>query len=286
MKKTDLHIHTIYSDGSKTPEDILDLAHENNLSTIAITDHDNISGSKKIIELPHKGITIYSGVEMTAKYPHGKMHILGYNVDLDNRCLNCKLNEISEASKYNLIIIREMLKKQHGIELPEEIVENLLNLKGNIIYPKISYILYKLGYASCIRSAYLSYIKPLLSSDLILKKELTKEEIIELINNAGGVASLAHPGSLNLSREDLEVEISYLKRRGLGAIECFHSKNRHHDTKFYTSLAKKLDLLETGGSDFHGVEIKPEIMIGSGIKHNINLESNTLSFTKNIKSRY
>ena len=100
----DLHSHSTHSDGTKTPSDLLNLAKEKNITVFAITDHDGIEGSKELIELPHEGITIYSGVELNAKVDKGQMHILGYNIDLSNKRLNDKLKELKENSKFNIML--------------------------------------------------------------------------------------------------------------------------------------------------------------------------------------
>ena len=92
----DLHSHSTHSDGTLTPSELLILAKEKGIEYFAITDHDDIEGSKKLIESKHDGITVYSGVELNAKVDKGQMHILGYNIDLYNEELNKRLKELKE----------------------------------------------------------------------------------------------------------------------------------------------------------------------------------------------
>ena len=108
--KMDMHTHSIYSDGSNTPKELIELAIANNITTLALTDHDNIEGSKEIIKLNNGRINIYSGVELSIMAPKGRFHLLGYNIDLENKELNEKLREIKEASIYNLLLYIEVLK--------------------------------------------------------------------------------------------------------------------------------------------------------------------------------
>ena len=103
VKIMDLHTHSIYSDGNLTPEEIVREASKRKIGVLAITDHDNIEGSKELVKLPHKDILVYSGVELTAKANKGRMHILGYNLDLDNEELNRVLDEQKRTAIYNLL---------------------------------------------------------------------------------------------------------------------------------------------------------------------------------------
>ena len=111
-RKDDLHTHSIHSDGSNTPKQIVDIAIANNVANLALTDHDNIEGSKEIIIYNSPTINIYSGVELTIKYKQGRMHLLGYNFDVYDQNLNNILREIKEISIYNILLYLELLKKQ------------------------------------------------------------------------------------------------------------------------------------------------------------------------------
>lgn len=286
MRKVDLHTHSIYSDGSKSPSELLRLAKNNNIATYAITDHDNIEGSKELIKQEHSDITLYSGVELTAKVSKGRMHILGYNIDLDNPELNRVLKEMKEASIYNLMLYIEVLKLDFGIVLPKDKIESLLSAKGNIGRPHLALLLIDMGICKTVDEAFDNYLTYAYKKVSKIKKGLTKEECIDLINGAGGIPVLAHPVSLKLSKEGLNEEVKYLKSRGLQGIEIYHIHNKPEDRIYYQELADKYDLLVSGGTDYHGEEVKPNVKIGSGIDGNVNIPVHTLSLTRNIKSRY
>jgi predicted metal-dependent phosphoesterase TrpH len=119
-----------------------------------------------------------------------------------------------------------------------------------------------------------------------IKKGLTKEEAVSLIVEAGGIATLAHPGSLKMDNEELKKELLYLKQLGLKCIEVYHSNNPQEMRNYYLQLAQEYDLLISGGTDYHGHEIKPDIEIGYGRNNNVLIVENQLSLVKNIKSRY
>ena len=106
-RKDDLHIHSIHSDGSNTPKQIIEIAMSKKVANLALTDHDNIEGSKEIIRYNGNGINIYSGVELTIKYKQGRMHLLGYNFDVEDETLNKTLQEIKENSIYNVLLYLE-----------------------------------------------------------------------------------------------------------------------------------------------------------------------------------
>lgn len=286
MGNVDLHMHSVYSDGSKTPYELIQLGKKIGLKTMALTDHDDILGSKEFVQYIDEGIYLYSGVELTAKVDKGRMHILGYNIDLSNVELNDTLRKIKEASIYNFLLYVEVLRKHYGLVIPQEEVDKILSSKGNIGRPHLALLLIQLGYCKEVEEAFARFLVPAYESVRKVKKGLSKEECISLIKNAGGVVSLAHPVSLKMDREELEREIAYLKSVGLDAIEVIHIHNKEEDRKFFHSLATKYQLLESGGTDFHGIEVKPDVLLGSGKNGNVDIQENTLSLTKTIKSRY
>ena len=286
VKKVDMHMHSIHSDGTHEPLELLEIAKKKNVAIMALTDHDNIEGSKELVKYNDKDISIYSGVELTAKVPKGRMHILGYNIDLDNPDLNQTLKEMKEASIYNLLLYIEIIKKDFGIILPQAEIDNLINSKSNIGRPQLARILLKYGYCKSINEAFDAYLSHAYEKVRKIKKGLTKEEAIDLINASGGVASLAHPSSLCMDNEELFAEIKYLKSIGLSSIEVIHINNNPLQRKYYHELAKYFDLLESGGTDFHGLEVKPDVEMVTGRNFNVDINENTLSLTKKIKNRY
>ena len=280
----DLHSHSIHSDGTKTPSELLNLAKKKHITAFALTDHDNIEGTKELVSLPHEGITVYSGVELNAKVDKGQMHILGYNIDLTNEKLNNRLKELKENSKHNIMLYVKQLKDDYNIELPQQEIEQILNRQGNIGRPLLALLLIKHGYVESVSEAFDKYLK----DDKVRehKKWITKEECISLINEAGGIAVLAHPFTLKLTKEELKEEIKELIALGLKGIEIIHSKGIEEDRNYYKELAKEFNLITTGGTDYHGPEVKPSIELGTGINNNVNLSPEDISLLDIVQSRY
>ena len=282
----DLHTHSIYSDGINTPSELLQMAYDKHLKYLALTDHDFIEGSKELVKLPHNNITIYSGVEMNAKVNKGQMHILGYNIDLDNQELNDTLLELRNISHQTIHRYLDILEKEFNITFSKEDLTNLFASKGNIGRPEVGKLLIKDGYVKDMDEAFDKYLNYVYECVRATKKTLTKEEIINLINNAGGIPVLAHPWSLRLTDEELHDEVSYLVSIGLKGLETIHSDDSEEQRRFYKKLAHEFNLIETGGTDYHGPSVKPDIELGSGINNNVDINEDDITLTKLIKSRY
>ena len=269
----DLHVHTLYSDGDKTPKEIIKMAKELGITTIAITDHDMIAGLKTLTEEDLEGIEFVYGVEMTAKVPRARMHILGYGIDIENEFLNEKLN--NRVDVRNFLLYEEYLRSIFGIEFSKEEIDAIISKPGNIGRPELGKLLIKYGYADDQDEAFTKYLNPVMEECRHLKVGYSKEECIEMILEAGGMPVLAHPVSLRLSEEELRKELIYLKEIGLMGIETRHIHHTPEDTAMLERLADELDLLKTGGTDYHG-ENKPKVKLGTGINNNVNVTSSTL----------
>jgi len=284
--RVDLHMHSTYSDGSKSPKELIDLASSKGISMMALTDHDEIAGSKELMKYTDSGIYLCSGVELTAQVQKGRMHILGYNIDLENEKLNNRIKQLKSDAIYNIMLYVEVLKHDFGIKLPEEELLSIINKEGNVGRPQIAALLIKHGYCTEVEEAFQKYLIAAYEKVRKLKRGLSKEECVDLILSADGIVSLAHPSSLKLTDQELDSEIAYLKSLGMQSIEVIHINNSENQRAYYLELAKKYNLLISGGTDYHGPEVKPDVEIGTGRNGNVDIKENTLSLTKNIKSRY
>lgn len=282
----DLHIHSIHSDGSNTPSEIVNIALSNNIANISLTDHDNIEGTKEIITYNSPDINIYSGVELTIKYKQGRMHLLGYNFDVYNEELNKVLREIKEYSIYNVLLYIEMLKKDYNITFPQIEIDNLISSKGNIGRPQIALLLMKYKYCQNVDECFDRYLTPVYNKTRSIKRGITLEEGTSLIHNAGGTTSLAHPNSLKHTNEEFIELMPYFISSGIDSLETTHPNLTEQERIFYHHLALKHNLMESGGTDYHGLAIKPDISLGTGRKDNVYIPENTLTLVKKIKNRY
>ena len=285
MSRADLHIHTTNSDGTKATQEIINMCQELDIRTMAITDHDNIEGSKELIRTHPSEIEVYSGVELTIKSKTGRMHMLGYNIDLDNPTLNHYLLENRKVSIYNLLLYIEIIKKDFGIVITNEEIEAIIFKPGNIGRPDLANLLIRKGICTSVDDAFDRYLNYAYKKASSVKKGITYEEGIDLIKGAGGVPVLAHPNSLLLSDRALDKKVKEMSRYGLEGIETIHINESEPERKYYHELAMRYNLLETGGTDYHG-DNKPNVLLGSGINNNVHIKPKQLSLTRKIESRY
>lgn len=247
QSKADLHIHTTFSDGTFTPEEIVRESARMNLNAIAITDHDTVDG---LDEAEDAGkfycIKIVRGIELTAYHDNLELHILGYLIDKQrDELFRQKLGEFIKYREHRMSKMIDKLK-QFDFEISFEEVKQ--KASGAILLrPHLVEVMLEKKYVNYAGEAYDRFIG-LNAPAYVPKYRLSPEEAIKLIKSAGGVSGLAHPGLLN--KDDL---IKDLKEMGLEALEVFHTFHDNSAVKKYSSLAEKLDLVPTGGSDFHGV---------------------------------
>lgn len=271
-KLIDLHTHTTNSDGDLSSYELIKLASKNNIGTLAITDHDSIDGIKPLdkaeIEKTY-GIKLINGIEVAAKVPVGLMHILGYDFDLDNESLNKKLIELKENSIVSTLRIIEQIKKDYNIVFSEEDINELINLPHHIGRPDIAKLCIKYGYAESVSDAFKKYLIDAYNKNRKKSNKMSYEESIDLILRSEGIPVLAHPKSLELSDSELIVLIEKLKACGLQGIEVYHSSHTKEEREFYMDIANRYGLLVSGGSDYHGKSVKPEIELGRGTNNNV-----------------
>lgn len=278
-KLIDMHTHTNYSDGEYSPKELIEKAKVAGINTLAITDHDTLEGLKNIPK-NIKGIKVIPGIELTAKVPKGRMHILGYNIDINNKELNDQMSFLKTKSINSVISLIEQLKKDYKIYFTYEEIKELVNYNHNLGRPDLARLLIRKGYVKTVQDAFDKYLIKAYDKTRKVNKNLTYKECIQLITNSGGIPVLAHPHSLELDNEKLEKLIRKMIKLGLRGIEVYHSKNTKAEEKFYLELADKYNLLISGGTDYHGPNTKPDIFLGIG-KNNIHIEN--LSILDEIK---
>lgn len=244
-RTADLHLHTLFSDGTETPERVVELAKAAGVSCIAITDHDTLAGLPSAEPVAQRlGIELIPGVEMSASAGGVEVHLLGYWVDGAHAPFRAHL-ERQHARRIGRI--HEMVAQlgRAGVRIDAAEVLALAG-EGTVGRPHVARILVKRGYVATMPEAFDKYIgdgKP----GFVPGSPIEPRGIIQLIRNAGGVPVLAHPMYL---RNDALVE--QFARDGLAGIEAQHSSHPPELVLRYERLAEKLKLLVTGGSDFHG----------------------------------
>ena len=283
-KLIDMHIHTTYSDGEKTPEEIINMAIEKNIKTIAITDHDTLEGIKRVRNLNiTKNIEIINGIEISILTNKGRFHILGYDIDLDNKELNDKMTILKDNSTNGAISILAKIKEDYGIRFTHEEIKNLLLAEHNVGRPDIAKLLMKHKYAESVKDAFTKYLDPAFAKTRLTGKGIKYDEGIELIKNSNGLPILAHPNQLEMEEDEFIPLLEDMIRIGLRGIEVYHSTMSFEQMEYYKKIAKEYNLLMSGGSDYHGPINKPDIELGTG--RNNNLKIKELSLLDEIHQR-
>jgi 3',5'-nucleoside bisphosphate phosphatase len=231
------------------------------LTAMALTDHDTVDGLPEAVAAGEKlGVEIIPGVEISAQFPGGTMHILGLFVDYHNGLLDERLAVLKQA---RIDRNPQIIAKLNGLGIPITMarVEEISG-GGQVGRPHIARALIELGAIQNLQEAfdkYLGWRKPAYVS----KFRFPPAQALAMIREAKGIPVLAHPFTLNLgSAYALKNLIIELKGQGLAGLEVFYSEHTQEQEALYLKLARELDLLVTGGSDYHGLN-KPEISLGS-----------------------
>ena len=260
----DLHVHSTASDGTYTPEEVAKLAKTIGLSAIALTDHDTIDGLDAFQKTGNTlGIETITGIEFAAlweKHHRPEIHIVGLGFDPDHPALLERMKDIQNSRD---VRNQKMCEKLSSIGLHITLDEVAANAGGEIITrAHFANVLLKKGYIAKKEDAFSRYISTGLPG-YVEREFLSPELCIRTIKEAGGAAVLAHPTLYGLNMAQLEELCEELIPYGLDGIECQYSTYSSAETKTITALAEKMNLLPSGGSDFHGKN-KPNIHLGSG----------------------
>lgn len=251
----DLHLHTLFSDGTYSPEELVRKAKGQNLAALALTDHDTVEGCEPTaLACDKAGIEFIPGTELTAEQDGHEIHILGYAFNIQNRKL---LTEIQKFQMVRQNRVREMVARLNQMDVPlqAEEVFALANCRAPG-RPHVARALVEAGLVSNLDEAFERFLKKNRPA-WVPKFKMSAADAIALLHQAGGVAVMAHPG---LNRTD-EV-IPAMAEAGLDGLECFHTKHSTAMSEHYLELAERFHLLVTGGSDCHGLS-KGKPLIGT-----------------------
>jgi 3',5'-nucleoside bisphosphate phosphatase len=254
--KTDLHLHTNYSDGAFSPEKLVDTAVDVGLEVIALTDHDNILSydvAKKHVAETNKNIEIIQGIEVNTLYKEYEVHILGYFMNVGNSDFQNLLKTQQQARLTQTKEIISLLKKKAGITIDLEDIKSQVAEGGSIGRPHLAKAIVNAGGTTNTIEAYSKYINDS-SPVYVQRKTVSPHEAVEVIYEAGGIPVIAHPHDIDIA----EKLIKTLMTCGLRGIEAYHRKHSPAMVEYYSTMAEKFGLIVTGGSDFHA----PNIMNG------------------------
>ena len=258
----DLHAHTTASDGSLTPMELVTQARKLGLAALAVTDHDTLGGLDEAGAAARAiGLDLVPGVELSVEDDAGRFHLLGYGFDPENAALADTLITLrrSRAARN-----AQMAQKMAALGLPVT-MDDVRAEAGEdaqvIARPHFARALIKKGVVASVPEAFDKYLST--GKPLYLPKEvLTPHDAIVLIHGAGGVAVMAHPGLVPLDEAALADRVANLAQDdALDGIEAYYSQHSPAETERFLTLATRLGMLVTGGSDFHGLA-KPHVPLG------------------------
>jgi hypothetical protein len=285
----DLHIHTNCSDGSLTPFEIIDEAKKNGLNTISITDHDTVeSYTEKLVNYANKcGIELIRGIEISTKTKRCGIHVLGYNIDINNKEFNNKLSKLRNARHDYLYKVSSKIEELGYIINTKELdkIDSVTkaHIALDIINNKNNKEKLQLDFGHIPSKG--EFIETIMNEGCpayVKKETITPKEAANLIRSAGGKVVLAHPVAYfyedNLTVKDIQSLIDDMNPDGIEAYYIYIDRNgnKHNDINTWLELAKKNNKFVTIGSDFHTKDnIHPVIgLIGEDIKLNDNISNN------------
>lgn len=278
METIDLHVHSCYSDGSFTPEELVTLALTTGLSAFALTDHDSIDGIDEAMQAAKKeALEIIPGIEFSTRWEKRDIHILGYYIDYHAKGFQDKLQEFLDARDTRNLRMCERIREYTGFPITMEALTEMFP-DAVITRAHMAAWMVEKGYVPSRPAAFEQYIGEQ-APCFVSKTEVTPTDAIELILAYGGIPVLAHPLLYKLPEEKLQLLLCKLTEAGLMGIEAVYVLNKGEDETYVRSLARQYHLLVTGGSDFHGKN-KPDIALGTGLSHNLSIPYELLASLK------
>jgi predicted metal-dependent phosphoesterase TrpH len=244
----DLHLHTTASDGRLSPAQLVARATSAGLTTISVTDHDTVAALAEVTEVAAvAGIRVVSGIEITAVDEGRDVHMLGYFFDPDSAPLGSVLEHQRALRVARVREIGERLATLGMVIDVESVLLAAAARPGSSVgRPQVARELVRAGYVKSVQEAFDKWLATGRPA-FISRTGPSPAVIVDAIHEAGGVASMAHPGVTR--RDEL---IGPLAEHGLDAIEVYHSDHSPEDQQHYQRIARRRNLLVSGGSDFHG----------------------------------
>jgi len=258
----DLHTHSTASDGTLEPAALINEAVRRGVTVLALTDHDTLSGlSEAYDESKGHDLKFIPGIELSADYYPGTMHMLGYYVDPSDAVLGEKLTWLRDGrNRRNSVILEKLTKAGCPMDMADL---DKYALGESVGRPHIARAMVEKGYLKTEEEAFNRFLAKGAAA-YANKERTTPAQAIELILGAGGLPVLAHPQTLDLDSRELLALVEDLAKSGLVGIETYYYSHSEEETVLYKYIAKDLGLIVTGGTDYHGPGFKG-IDLGRGL---------------------
>lgn len=276
-KLCDLHTHSTYSDGTLTPAQLIALAQEKKLSAITLSDHNTVAGLPLFLEAAEgSGVEAVPGVEFSTEYEGTELHILGLFIKpCHYEKINALLQQFLDRKETSN---RQLVQRLRDVGLDLDYEEIRKQASGSINRARIAAQMVEKGYCESVKQAFSDWLSPK-KGYYIPPLRPDAYETIRFIKSLGAVAVLAHP-FLSLKEAELRAFLPEAVAAGLDGMEVYYAAYDEETTALAKKIAAQYELLESGGSDFHG-QNKPDIDLGSG-KGNLAISAKLL---EKLKSR-
>jgi 3',5'-nucleoside bisphosphate phosphatase len=251
----DLHLHTAFSDGTYSPEELTGHGQRHGFSCLALTDHDTVEGCARMAAACEQaGIEFLPASELTCEFKGTELHMIGYCIDTHHPRLLQEMNRFQVVRQNR---IREMVERLNKMNVPlrEEAVLAIANCKSPG-RPHVARALIQANFVKTLDEAFERFLKKGRPA-WVPKFKISADDAIKLIHEAGGLAVIAHPGLVHH-----DALIPPLVEAGMDGIECYHTKHPTTTVEHYLEIAEEHELLVTGGSDCHGMN-KGQPLIGN-----------------------
>lgn len=283
MNYIDLHVHSSASDGSLTPEEVVELAGNAGLTAFALTDHDTVEGVEHALihAGKRKDVEVIPGTELSCYYNNREIHIVGLFVDHRDKPFLDELEKLKQARENrNEKMVQNFVDA--GIPLT---IEELKHGNPNSVITRAHFarVLVEKGICKDKTEVFDKYLG--IGCPFYLPKpKVTPEHVIHLIRQTGGTAILAHPYSYKFSKAEVDAMLDDLISMGLSGMECYYSTYDDGQMSELRSMALAKNLLVSGGSDFHGA-VKPDISIGTG-RGNLRIPEKLLTIIREYRTSH
>jgi predicted metal-dependent phosphoesterase TrpH len=268
----DMHIHTTASDGTDSPERIIEKCGKLGLKLCSICDHDTVDAQAVAIkEAGEKRVKYLTGLELSVIH-EGELHILGYGVDIHNKELTKEMEILRQSREGRVRTILEKLG-EHNVNITFEDVKKKAH--GETLgRPHVALALMEKGYAQDVQDAFVRYLGER-GLCYVKRRKLTAQQAISLIKQAGGTPVIAHPKLIKT--QDFEALLKEMKTLGMEGIEAYYPIHTDAEVGRYVALAEKYNMLVTEGSDYHGT-VKPNSALASEKRNGALLEKSVKFF--------
>ena len=253
----DLHSHTLHSDGDRSPAQLFSEASAAGVTVLAVTDHDTVFGLDECrVASETTGVRLVPGIELSCDLHGREVHVLGHFIDPQSPALERLATGMLEERRERM---ERMVNLARSMGFSGVTMERVVAVSGgeNLGRPHLARVLVDCGHVESIKDAFDQYLRTG-AALWVDRRRLAVEEAVRLVHDAGGTASIAHPGANRISQQELRT----MAGLGLDGVEVWHPEHPPNQAEAYSRWAQELSLSMTAGSDYHGPGVQPDRKLG------------------------